>query len=518
MPAGPPGENEPAGSPPPPEETKEQTGIEEFLLGLSKKQLIAMILHLCDDIPQVGCRLQDASRNRQTGHAALRKELHREIRRVNRIDPWSDPWSGRGNLPDYSSVRRKMRALLDAGGFAEALAEGGELLRLGKEQIERSSDEGETRDEIAGCVPLLREALRASALPAADKLLWALEAVLEDDYGICDPLQAFLEETHPPEAWSLAADNLAARLDALPVPQSRFAERYQRNAVCDWLIHALERCGREEAILPLCEREAKTAGNYARLIIRLMRNGRDAEALQWVREGLRNTEKNATGLVCGLLDLQREIYARQGDWPSLLVLEVEEFVRNPDVASFVKCRKAADANANAMWDAVRRALLGFLISGGMPWESGEWPAELHVPGVMAGVTREKTVFPMLPVLIGIAIHEKLPEDVARWYAMLSGTYGGNFFHDKAATAMRERFPEQSVAIWERLVENAAALTMKSAYQEAGGYLRKMRDVMRDGGRQEEWTRYVASLRARHRRKKLFLEVLDALDEKPLLKR
>ncbi|MDR2160990.1 MAG: hypothetical protein LBO77_02465 [Desulfovibrio sp.] len=124
---------------------------------------------------------------------------------------------------------------------------------------------------------------------------------------------------------------------------------------------------------------------------------------------------------------------------------------------------------------------------------------------------------MLSALIGIAIQEEQPEDVSRWHALLPETYGNDSLHDDAAEAMHRSFPERSVKIWKRLAENSIARTTKSVYMEAGVYLRKIQKVMHARGAQTEWLHYAEVLRGQHFRKKRFLEVLDSMDGKPLLR-
>ena len=55
-----------------------------------------------------------------------------------------------------------------------------------------------------------------------------------------------------------------------------------------------------------------------------------------------------------------------------------------------------------------------------------------------------------------------------------------------------------------------------AYQEAGVYLRKAAKVMVKEDKLKEWERYLKTLREHHARKIRFLEVLDSLDDKPII--
>jgi uncharacterized Zn finger protein len=68
------------------------------------------------------------------------------------------------------------------------------------------------------------------------------------------------------------------------------------------------------------------------------------------------------------------------------------------------------------------------------------------------------------------------------------------------------------------VERLIAQVKPKAYQEAGKYLRKAAKVMAKEKKQEEWDRYLQGLREHHARKIRLMEVLDSLEDKPIIKK
>jgi uncharacterized Zn finger protein len=54
------------------------------------------------------------------------------------------------------------------------------------------------------------------------------------------------------------------------------------------------------------------------------------------------------------------------------------------------------------------------------------------------------------------------------------------------------------------------MTKPKAYEVAGGYLRLVRRVLKELGREKEWSGYLAELRRVNVRKKRLLEILDSL--------
>jgi uncharacterized Zn finger protein len=92
------------------------------------------------------------------------------------------------------------------------------------------------------------------------------------------------------------------------------------------------------------------------------------------------------------------------------------------------------------------------------------------------------------------------------------------FHDKAAEAIQVHAPDKAVSIWKNLSEREIARVSPSRYAEARRYLRKMRNALHEHGRDMEQQQYIISLREEHYRKKRLPEMLDGLDEKPILEK
>ena len=74
---------------------------------------------------------------------------------------------------------------------------GRELVTTGIRQVEESDDEGETAMEIAECMRVIVEALDRSSLDPADKLTWALDALLEYQFEVCEAFAEYLPATSP---------------------------------------------------------------------------------------------------------------------------------------------------------------------------------------------------------------------------------------------------------------------------------------------------------------------------------
>lgn len=197
-------------------------------------------------------------------------------------------------------------------------------------------------------------------------------------------------------------------------------------------------------------------------------------------------------------------------------MKAEEFVRRPSRQAFTECKNACRKVKG--WTKVRESLLRYMEKGSLPWEQKGWP--LPESGLDVPATEGKDRFPMLEDLIEIAVLEKKPDRVLHWYDQLPkkryGWYGVN--DDEVATAVQTHAPDRAVAIWKRMAEGLISRVKPKAYQEAGKYLRKVAKVMTKERKQKEWDRYLQNLREQHARKIRLMEVLDSLDNKPIIKK
>ncbi len=490
--------------------------VDTLLNEMTKAELVKMIHGFVEKYPGVASELQDTVQLRAGDVASLTERLRREIREVGSEPGWQSRWGDEGHTPDYSGIRDRLEALLAAGHADAVLALGKELIESGIDQVGTSNDEGDTAMEVSSCIAVLPRALAASSLPEAERLLWALDVVLDDPFDLCDDLAGYLREEHTTAAWNGVADSLLKRLTTGKFGKGDFSRDYRRDRLSDWTIHALEQAGRQQEIIPLCEAEAEKTASYERLVTRLTALERFADAERWIHKGVRATQKDSPGIASQLRDALLTIKTRRQDWPAVAILRVEEFVRSPSVRTFENCREAAQRLD--IWTIVRHILLEHLADGRLPWEQPEWP--LPTPGEDAPKPERADTFPRFSTLIEIAIREKNPEEVLRWYDLCprNHCWGYTTLDENVATAVASYAPDRAVKIWKALAEQEIARVKPSAYLEAAGYLRKTAKVMILEKREADWGQYLAGLRTEHFRKKRLLEVLDTLSAGPIVKK
>ena len=492
---------------------KDQLQVENLLRMKTKEQLIAMIRGFAKEYPEIESLLMHQALLLDGNIAGFTRRLENEIFTISSEPAWYHHWDDEGHIPDYSGIRKKLLTLLESGYADEVLTLGKELFECGSSQIEMSDDDGATADEIATCLGLLPQALQASSLSESERLLWALDLVLADSFDICGEMDNYLRQEHSASSWDTVTDILLKRLaeDACEAVDDH--DCYQRNALSNWIIHAMEEAGRQEEIIPFCEAEAPITNSYERLVKRLMKLKRYEDAEHWIHEGIVASAQAFPGMASSLHAMLLEIRIIQQDWYSVAVLQTEEFIRHPTVSIFEQCQSAA--THLGLWTEIREALLDYLASGILPWMQPEWPlskTEMHA-------LAEHKSFPMFYELITIAIHENNVENVVHWYEKYRQNmkFGYDSLDNEVATALAAHDPKRAVCIWQKLAEQKISLVKPNAYYEAATYLRKAAKVMLREKKAGEWEQYLASLKRTHCRKKRLLEILETLSAKPILK-
>lgn len=494
-------------------------GWVSFLEQQTQPQLVSLFKDLAQRYPHVGQFLEDRHNTSSGAVSKLVKNVRAEIAALSAEPGWSHHWSGGWSIPDYSRVRDRLEALL-AQGYADAVVEvGSELLKAGTRQVEMSDDEGETAEEIASCLDIVFRALPRTSRSPAEQMRWAVEAESADEYELCRGAEGFWSRTHPRAAWNTLAGHLAQRLEQERTRKNldTFSENFQRDRLSDWLIVALERAGRQEAILPVCREEAERTGSYVRLVEQLKKAKRWEEAEQWVRKGIAATEKQRPGIADQLRTAFREIRERRRDWRSVAALHADELFRRPSLRTFQALEKAAQRAGCG--PEVRTAAMRYLETGERPYPStSSWPlpeSELK----MASESRQIHA-PVTEVLIDIAIAEHRPDEVIRWYDQRQtrrrAPEPGWFEEDRIAEAVLGTYPDRAVAIWKRLAEEQIALTKPKAYEMATGYLRKVQRVLKQSGKVQDWQAYLADLRQANLRKRVLVQMLDTLAGRRIL--
>jgi uncharacterized Zn finger protein len=490
-----------------------------FLEGQTKEQLITLLKDLSERYPSVREALLDRQ-NLSKGSAkkivaAVRKEIHE----LSSEPGWRNHWNHEGYTPDYSRVKGRLKSLLANGHADEVVALEKELLKSGITLVEMSHDEGETSNEISSCLDIVFQALPQSTLSPVEQMLWVIDAELEDEYELCYGAESFWKKKQKASDWNIVADSLLDRLKKFqPVKgEDRFLRSYYRDNLTNWIIRAFENSGRQEEVIPLCEREAAVTGSYTRLVDALRSAKRLEEAEHWIHKGIQATQKQWPGSAKQLKDILREMREKEGNWLKVAAFRTEDFLQSPSLRTFHDLKKAAEKAK--VWPEVRAAALLYLEINKQPQSDSTWP--LPETGVKEDREARKSEFPMIDVLIDIAIEEKRPGDVLRWYDQRRSkrqVFGGwdGYQEDQVAEAVADHYPDRALAIWKNVAEKQIALTKPKAYEAAAIYLRKVCSLLKKLKREQEWKNYLLILRQANARKTKLIEILSRLESRHII--
>lgn len=496
-----------------------------FLQEKTKAELVSLMVELAEAHEEARQWLED--------HRALTlgriDEIHRvvcrEIEALEEPDWIHDQYGPAAPVFNADRLKAALSGLIKAGHAAAAVRFGPELLFSCGRLIEHDH-EGEAFDEIGACLEVLFEALHEAFPSSADQVEWVLDMDLADEYSLCsEGREHFWSMRRSANDWSAVADRLGQRLEEHESAGKGkgFSRHYERNRISNWLILALERAGREEEIIPLCECEAPITFSYDRLVAHLIRERRWDEAIRWCLRGMDAVSSEYPGIEKELHRQLRTIHKRRGDPLAGLAIEAEEFFASPSLSHFQELCKAA--RKEGVGEGVEAWARRFLETGRRPVagrknEIGpgvDWPlpaSEIEMPAYSPA-----TGAPMTRILIRLAISEKKPEEALKWYDHEHNNRRGyhlmgHSLDTEVAEAVSSTHPDRAIAIWKKMAEQHIARVKPSGYEAAAPYLRKVRNAFIKTGCKQDWEAYLASLRQRNSRRPRCMEVLDRLEHGP----
>jgi len=300
-------------------------------------------------------------------------------------------------------------------------------------------------------------------------------------------------------------------------------------------------------VISLCQSQVEhTRQGYTRLIEHLRKENRTEEVIEWIHKGIAATHKAHHGIANQLRKKFLEIQKEAQNWSQVAALEADEFFHSPSLHAFQTLENAAQ-QAKVL-PAVRAAALEYLETGQSPvtvppktakttkttktaktakttkttkttkeTKNTRWP--LPEPEVKISNKGFPIKFPARDTLIAIAIEEKQPDEVMRWYQAPEtkmARFGSSHFDHQVANAVADAYPDTAIEIWKNTAERLIAETTVKSYQQAAPYLGKMQMLLEKNDRKSEWEDYLKALRTTHTRKWRLLEVLDGLTGKRII--
>jgi uncharacterized Zn finger protein len=546
--------------------------IEQHLRAKSQGELADLVWSLVQRFPEIYQEFRERIALQEGDVGRLVAKARGEIRQVTSEPAWQNKWNDEGHIPNYSRIKHRFERLLELGHADDVVSLGREFLREGLGQVGESHDEGETATAFAECLPVVFQAVMCSSLSGPERLLFAIDAELEDDYdAIGEASETVFNAPTKPEDWSVVADTLVKRLKIAPGRDKKagddFSRDYSRDRVTNWIATALKEAGRDEELRTLYESEARDTGSYERLVKFLLEKKHFEDAERWAREGIAATSAKLPGIAGSLATSLCELAQSRKQWDVVAAHAAYKFFSDyPGPSTFDELVKAA--KKARVGEPVRVAALRFLETGIMPYQVISSPpasaTATHTKssvkgraastrpaatGPVAATTPDRVKIdpswplpmldylipllrlgrhnqasrPHLNVLLQMAIAAKRPDEVLRWFDKMraepqpAGYYNNPLGDaDRVAEAVSAAYPERAIEIYLAALNAQLPHAQYSAYESATGYLRKLRPIYESLGRSSDWTALLTTIREKYRNRPRFMELLDGIDGRTIV--
>jgi len=497
--------------------------LRNYLEQLEKPELIEILVAFAKKDSLLGVYLRDRQKLASENPAGIICGIYSELDELWRETRDYDYWSYENeNVPDFSDLQVRLESLLDSG-HPDELLEIGKALMDKYDGIAEYDEEGEIGTKVSNCMDVVFKALSQSSLPAYEKMLYALEIELKDNYNILDE-HTFWKEDFSPEEWRLFAESLKFRLqEAEKTENALYYSSWEWDYIVDRLVDALGKAGLSEEIIPICELEAERSGSYVRLVRILLDSGDKEKAEEWIYRGIKESREEEPGTAHQLWQILLEIKENEENWLFVTALEAEEFFRYPQLASYIGMWEAA--RKIGKWQEIREAALRYLRNGELQVDQLRTTEETSIllgilpkTGLLEIGSLTKIKPPVFDLLIKIAIQENDPEEVACLYEEFKKNRGeaerylNSAFENEIANAVKEKYPEIAIEIWKKHTETLISKTKVSSYEAASVYIRKVKETLEAIGKKKEWEAYLRDTRELHRHKRKLLEILDMMGE------
>jgi uncharacterized Zn finger protein len=451
--------------------------VREHLLGLSAERLVDILLDHAREDPRLAGRLDSMVLRAAEGHVdlgAYRALLDRSLT-VHGYVSYGEAW---GYFEAVDSAIDALFALQEDGHAGEVV----ELVEHAVRVLDATS--GQVDDSDGGTTEVIE---RLEKLHHT-----ACEQAHVDPVELAERLFAFALESDL-GVWSDALQRYAGIFGAPGMERYRelvdAAWAASQDPERNWLLTSLaEQLARQdgdiERLVAIRSRDVKDDWGYLRVVEVLLDAGREDDALQWAERGVaaskvhHNTE---------LRDFVARAYRRSGRVADAVRMRVQQFADTPSLTSYQALKR--DAEALGEWPQHRERALAALRS------------DETVPGGRSQWARRDS-----STLVEILSWEG--DEPAAWEAAHAGGCSPLLWRALAQARAHVR-PQDTVAVYRRLVAESVQATNNRAYENAVELLVELEHVLPPGTDAETHRALVAEIRDIHRRKRNLAKLLDA---------
>jgi hypothetical protein len=196
--------------------------IADYVAQLPKDRLVEIVLDQVGENALLERELQDEILERFGGTSDVVEDARQVLESTISAELEFDR-GGYSTPVDYGPVQSAFQRLLKEKQY-EVVLELGPILAKGSQyHIETTSSDFEPHYSVSECIGCVVRALAEVDWPKADKIVYAVRLVIEDDYCACEKAEELLKRRWARRDWKTAADML--RKLASEYPQGKSPRR-----------------------------------------------------------------------------------------------------------------------------------------------------------------------------------------------------------------------------------------------------------------------------------------------------
>ena len=467
----------------------EAAALARHVSGLPQQALAALVLAATQKDAELRRSLVLAAAAQGSDGAKVFASLRRALRSATDLSRFDSANDGTGWMCGIGEVLQTLASLLDNGKAAIVMTLSHEALRSLAIALANIDDyDGDVANLMHRAMYLHAAAAKAVAPEPAGFAAQLLDlALLDEVFAVADIVPAYgeaLGDAGLAELERLALSQLDALAAVAPVLRQPTGQSYypKRSELLRLLDHCAARRNDVDARIGLLARDLTSAARYVDIINLLRTAGRDADALQWAREGLfahdSNPDEQLVVVATGLLDAA-------GKKDEAVVLLTKSFVRCPSLELYTKLaeRKSGDD---------RRAVT-------------DWAADLLETGA-AGRSQPNRFGPLRnAMLVTILTREGRFEDA--WTAVIRDKIPVMApFVEELAQRSETRFPREASFVWRTHAAHRVKLGGNANYDAAFALVRRLEHLAKDSNTQVEHVTWLDRLLDQHKSKRHFVRM------------
>jgi uncharacterized Zn finger protein len=315
---------------------------------------------------------------------------------------------------------------------------------------------------------------------------WELNSDWEFFYGASETYEDVLGNEGL-AVYRQLAEKVWADIPALKAGHDKSVESIDRFAIT----HIMESLARNtEELVAIKSRDLSTAYTYLNIAEIHKNAGQSDQALKWAEEGIKAFPEKTDSR---LREFLADEYHRRKRHPEAMELIWKEFTDAPRLENYQLLKKHSDKTEQ--WSLWREKALDFI-------------RQTIQQKQQKGHRKEWWWYPLdNSLLVRIFLWEK-DWDTAWKEAKVGGC--SNELWLELAHKREKEHPADALEIYQKQVEPLIAHMNNESYKDAVEFIKQVQQLMKQLGRNEEFTSYLAELRIRHKPKRNLMKLLEKI--------